>query len=99
MLMAELKYERFRQKANKIIHGTNTKAGRLFDLILLGLILLSVLLVMMETVSEFDLKYHSYLVLLEWIITVLFTIEYIFKSFQLIGRGNTSLVFMALLIC
>jgi voltage-gated potassium channel len=33
----------------------------------------------METVSEFDLKYHSYLVLLEWIITVLFTIEYIFR--------------------
>jgi hypothetical protein len=32
MLMAELKYERFRQEANKIIHGTNTKAGRLFDL-------------------------------------------------------------------
>jgi hypothetical protein len=31
MLMAELKYERFRQKANKIIHGTNTKAGRLFN--------------------------------------------------------------------
>jgi voltage-gated potassium channel len=56
-----------------------TKAGRLFDLVLLGLILLSVLLVMMETVSEFDLKYHSYLVLLEWIITVLFTIEYIFR--------------------
>jgi voltage-gated potassium channel len=64
-------------KSNKIIHGTNTKAGRLFDLILLGLILLSVLLVMMF--SEFDLKYHSYLVLLEWIITVLFTIEYIFR--------------------
>jgi voltage-gated potassium channel len=56
-----------------------TKAGRLFDLVLLGLILLSVLLVMMETVSEFDLKYHFYLVLLEWIITVLFTIEYIFR--------------------
>jgi voltage-gated potassium channel len=34
---------------------------------------------MMETVSEFDLKYHFYLVLLEWIITVLFTIEYIFR--------------------
>jgi voltage-gated potassium channel len=78
MLMAELK-SALDKKANKIIHGTNTKAGRLFDLILLGLILLSVLLVMMETVSEFDLKYHSYLVLLEWIITVLFTIEYIFR--------------------
>jgi voltage-gated potassium channel len=54
-----------------------TRGGSV-DLVLLGLILLSVLLVMMETVSEFDLKYHSYLVLLEWIITVLFTIEYIF---------------------
>ncbi|CAM3045696.1 ion transporter [Flavobacterium frigoris] len=79
--MAELKskYDRFRQKANVIIYGTSTKAGRLFDLILLGLILLSVVLVMMETVAEFDLKYHSYLVLLEWIITGLFTIEYILR--------------------
>ncbi|SEA71087.1 voltage-gated potassium channel [Flavobacterium gillisiae] len=79
--MPELKskYERFRQKANIVIHGTSTKAGRLFDLILLGLILLSVFLVMMETVTEFNLKYHSYLVFLEWIITGLFTIEYIFR--------------------
>jgi hypothetical protein len=53
MLMAELKYERFRQKANKIIHETE---GRLFDLILLGLILLSVLLVMMETVLNLILN-------------------------------------------
>lgn len=79
--MPELKsnYERFRQKVNVVIYGTSTKAGRMFDLILLGLILLSVLLVMMETVTEFDLKYHSYLVLLEWLITVLFTIEYILR--------------------
>jgi voltage-gated potassium channel len=73
------KYERFREKTNEIIHGTSTKAGRLFDLILLGLILLSVLLVMMETVAEFNLQYHSQLVLLEWIITGLFTVEYIFR--------------------
>jgi voltage-gated potassium channel len=96
MLMAELKYERFRQK-NKIIHGTNTKAGRLFDLILF-LILLSVLLVMMET-SEFDLKYHSYLVLLEWIITVLFTIEYIFRIISINRPWKYVSSFMALLIC
>jgi voltage-gated potassium channel len=75
------------------------EAGRLFDLILLGLILLSVLLVMMETVSEFDLKYHFYLVLLEWIITVLFTIEYIFRIISINRLGNTSLVSMELLIC
>jgi voltage-gated potassium channel len=73
------KYERFRQKVNIIIHGTGTKAGRLFDLVLLGLILLSILLVMMETVSGFDVKYHRTLVLLEWIITGLFTLEYLLR--------------------
>jgi len=79
--MKEIKsrFEIFRQKAHIIIYGTNTVAGRLFDLILLGLILLSVLLVMLETVEGFDIKYHKQLVLLEWIITVFFSIEYILR--------------------
>ena len=59
------KYDIFKQKAHIIIYGTSTKAGLYFDLILLGLILLSVLLVMMETVTEFDFKYHAELVLLD----------------------------------
>ncbi|WP_413998467.1 ion transporter [Flavobacterium sp. W1B] len=79
MLQLKSKYDVFRQQINVVIHGTSTKAGRLFDLILLGLILLSVFLVMMETVAGFNQKYHYYLVLLEWIITGLFTIEYILR--------------------
>ncbi|GIZ08238.1 ion transporter [Flavobacterium sp. UMI-01] len=70
------KYERFKQHTYIIIYGTSTKAGRIFDLVLLGLILLSVLLVMLETVANFNFKYHFELVFLEWIITVFFTIEY-----------------------
>jgi voltage-gated potassium channel len=73
------KYDIFKQRTHIIIYGTSTKAGRYFDLILLGIILLSVLLVMMETVAEFDFKYHSQLVFLEWIITGFFTIEYILR--------------------
>jgi voltage-gated potassium channel len=76
-------YKIFRQRTHIIIYGTSTKAGRLFDLILLGVILLSVLLVMMETVAEFDQKYHNYLVTLEWIITAFFTIEYILRVFSI----------------
>jgi len=72
-------YEIFRQKTHIIIYGTNTVAGRLFDLILLGLILLSVLLVMLETVKGFDIKYHNQLILLEWIITIFFSIEYVLR--------------------
>jgi voltage-gated potassium channel len=95
MLMAELKYERFRQK--QINPWNKHEAGRL--LIYSAWSYFIECSLMMETVSEFDLKYHSYLVLLEWIITVLFTIEYIFRIISIIGRGNTSLVSMALLIC
>lgn len=68
-----------RQRIHIIIYGTNTVAGRLFDLILLGLILLSVLLVMLETVKGFDAAYHQQLIFLEWIITGLFTLEYVLR--------------------
>ena len=68
------KYEIFKRKAHIIIYGTNTVAGRLFDLILLGLIVLSVVLVMLETVKEFDGKYHTFILVSEWIITIFFTI-------------------------
>lgn len=73
------KYEIFKQKAHIVIYRTNTVAGRLFDLILLGLILLSVVLVMLETVKEFDGKYHNFILVSEWIITIFFTIEYILR--------------------
>jgi voltage-gated potassium channel len=72
-------FEIFRQKTHIIIYGTNTVSGRLFDLILLGIILLSVLLVMLETVQGFDIKYHKQLVFLEWVITVFFSIEYVLR--------------------
>lgn len=68
-----------RQRIHIIIYGTDTVAGRLFDLILLGLILLSVFLVMLETVKGFDAKYHHELIILEWIITGFFTLEYLLR--------------------
>lgn len=73
------KWEIFRQKAHIVIYGTNTLAGRLFDITLLVLILLSVIVVMLETVKGFDQKYHTEIMIIEWIITIFFTIEYIFR--------------------
>ncbi|MET0759092.1 MAG: ion transporter, partial [Flavobacterium sp.] len=79
MQKAKSKFDILRHKIHIVVHGTNTVAGRLFDKILLGLILLSVLLVMMETVQDFNQKYHEYLVFFEWVITILFSIEYILR--------------------
>lgn len=73
------KFEAFRHRANVVIYGTNTASGRLFDLVLLGVILLSVIIVMLETVKGFDAKYHYELIILEWIITIFFTLEYLLR--------------------
>lgn len=72
-------FDRFRQKINIIIHGVNTPAGRLFDIILLLVILLSVFLVMLESVESLDIIYHDFFIVSEWIITVFFSIEYILR--------------------
>ncbi|MBF4491410.1 ion transporter [Flavobacterium sp. MR2016-29] len=79
MKKSKPKYEIFREKIKVILYGTNTILGRMFDLVLLGLILLSVLLIMMETVQGINQKYHSQLIICEWIITAFFTIEYFLR--------------------
>ncbi|MEP6930645.1 MAG: ion transporter [Flavobacterium sp.] len=73
------KYEIFREKIKIILYGTNTILGRMFDLVLLGLILLSVILVMLDTVEGISHKYHSQLLICEWVITIFFTIEYLLR--------------------
>lgn len=76
---AKTYFEILRQRINIIIHGVNTPAGKLFDITLLGVILLSVLLVLLETVEQLDKKYHDILVFAEWVITIFFTIEYLLR--------------------
>ncbi|WP_346883923.1 ion transporter [uncultured Algibacter sp.] len=67
----------WRKKLHDIIYEADTQAGKLFDIILLIIIIASVILVMLESVNSIDLKYHNVLNTLEWIITILFSIEYI----------------------
>ena len=62
---------------HEIIFEADTFAGKLFDVILLWLILLSVASVMFESVKEYRDAYGYYLDIFEWIITALFSIEYI----------------------
>lgn len=83
MLGLKSKFEAFRHRTNVVIYGTNTASGRLFDLVLLGVILVSVIIVMLETVKGFDKKYHDELIVLEWIITIFFTLEYLLRIIAL----------------
>src|SRR5690554_2549653 len=73
------KYELLRQKVYIIIYGSSTLAGKTFDLLLLGVILLSLVLIMMASITRFDNQYHQFFIIGEWIITIFFSIEYILR--------------------
>jgi voltage-gated potassium channel len=67
----------WRQKMNVIIFGTDTLMGKTFDIILLIVIILSILTVMLESVESISIHYGEELKIVEWIFTIMFSIEYI----------------------
>lgn len=71
-----------RNKIYEIIFGTHTKAGKNFDLILLWTIILSVLVVMMESIKPLQIKYAELLRILEWAFTIIFSLEYLARIYS-----------------
>jgi len=67
----------WQKKLHVIIFGTQTITGRLFDIILIYAIILSIVAVMLESVQSIEESYGNYLRIIEWIFTILFTFEYI----------------------
>ena len=70
------KATRFRRRLEVVIFGADMPLGKLFDVVLLWAILLSVALVILESVPSIKAEYDSLLRVLEWFFTGLFTIEY-----------------------
>ncbi len=64
-----------------IIFKADSFPGRMFDLGLLITIILSVLVIMLESVKSINQEYGHILRVLEWIFTGLFTIEYILRIY------------------
>lgn len=65
-----------RARLHEIIFEAHTRAGRRFDLVLIWLILLSVATVILESVRSVRAQYGEILYALEWLFTILFTVEY-----------------------
>ncbi|MCB0478777.1 MAG: ion transporter [Crocinitomicaceae bacterium] len=66
-------------KLHTIIFEADTRAGKLFDVVLLWAILISVLLVMGESVKGLRIEYGRFFHIAEWFFTILFTLEYILR--------------------
>jgi voltage-gated potassium channel len=67
----------WQEKMHEIIYEADTPAGKLFDLLLLFLIVISIVAVMLESIKGINIKYGEQLNTLEWIITALFTLEFV----------------------
>lgn len=68
-----------REKINNIIFNHDTKAGRLFDVILLWVILISVLVVILESTPSLHNRFYDVFYYVEWTITIVFTIEFLLR--------------------
>lgn len=65
-----------------IIFEAETKAGRIFDFVLVGLIVSSLIVVTLESVVSIKEKWGTSLLILEYVFTGIFTIEYVLRIYS-----------------
>ncbi len=66
----------WRRRLFVIIFESDTRAGRLFDIVLLWAIVASVVVVMLDSVAGLEARYGTLFNVLEWGFTLFFTVEY-----------------------
>jgi voltage-gated potassium channel len=70
-----------RARLHQVIFEADTPAGRAFDLALIGAILLSIVLVTIETVAGMPPAVYRWLRAGEWVLTALFTVEFALRCY------------------
>ncbi len=71
-----------KKEIHSIIFESDTKAGKLFDVLLFVVIILSVIIVMLNSVSSLHNKYGNIFLAMEWVITILFTLDYSLRIYS-----------------
>lgn len=81
----------------RIIYRSDTKLGKLFDIILLSVILVSTAIIMMESVPKLDKRFHYTFLVLEWIISIFFTAEYLMRITVVKNKKNYIFSFLGII--
>lgn len=71
-----------KEKLHEIIFETDTRIGKLFDLVLFVFILISLITIILESIPSVGIRYKTIFHLVEWFFTVVFTIEYILRLYS-----------------
>lgn len=74
--LPEVKWTGFRERCRRIIFFADRPSEKLFDVLLIIAIVISVVIVMLETVEGLNAKYGQAFRICEWVFTGMFTIEY-----------------------
>jgi voltage-gated potassium channel len=69
--------EGWRLRLYTVIFEADTRAGRVFDLALIALILASVAVVVLDSIATVHARHETLLKVLEWGFTIVFTVEYV----------------------
>ncbi|MBE8167169.1 MAG: ion transporter [Shewanella sp.] len=68
-------------RLRSVIFGTDTPAGRYFDIALIVCIVISVMLILLDTTGYIHREYGDLIQVLEWFFTIVFTIEYALRLY------------------
>jgi voltage-gated potassium channel len=71
----------FKDRMYTLIFTNETSAGRLFDKTLIALILLSLVVVVLDSIDHIARSFHAWLFVLEWMFTVVFSLEYVARLY------------------
>ncbi len=85
-----------KEQIHVIIEGTDTKSGKLFDVVLLLAVAASVVVVMLDSVLYLRLQYGRFFYYAEWFFTVIFTIEYGLRLYSAPNRRRYAFSFFGI---
>jgi voltage-gated potassium channel len=74
-------HESLKSQLYHIIFESDTPKGKAYDVLLIISIIVSSILIMMESVVSLQLKYGALLYVMEWFFVILFTLEYILRIY------------------
>ncbi len=83
----------WKNRLYEVIFKADTPAGKAFDVTLIGCILVSVGVVMLDSVESVSAKYHGLLYGIEWFFTLLFTAEYVLRLLCVPSKRNYAFSF------
>jgi voltage-gated potassium channel len=86
-----------KEKIHEVIFEADTPMGKLFDIILMVVILLSVFVVMLESVNSYEARFGTLFITLEWVFTFFFSIEYGLRLYCVYNPKKYALSFFGII--